>query len=287
MKKIILGIAILTAIFVGCSSVQTTEPTIANSNVLSSLTAATGIINSILDTATVGSTVVVPAGIYDESVILRNGVNLDLTGVVISYSGGGPAITDNGAPATCAVIGNAIILNPTLYIYDIYGNVVNCYDGAAVDIFSSNSDITLTCDSIIGDMRGVDTYGDLNLVATSVVGKKDCAVEIRPYAHAIITANLTAKGDSGYFGCNSGVGGVAIYAVNNNDTVTVNGDVVAYWDYTAKAGINSTIMINGSLSYFGPRTPTSGNVIISGATINLSIEDQPGNSDGHRNKFKK
>jgi len=198
--------------------------------------------------------------------ILTSGY-LDLSGVDVINSDGGPAVTDNNQAVVCTLLVRHL-KNPTIYSYDPYGNVTNCFEGGAVEILNPQSRVTIVADSIEGDQIGVFWNGTLDLTATSVVGRQSSAVEISAYAHGVITANCTAKGDSGYYGCNAGVGGVAIYAVNHNDTVVVNGDIYAKWDYAAKAGVASTIVVNGNILYDGPRTATAGNVVQGSVILN-------------------
>ena len=222
-----------------------------------------------------------PAGAADAQIVLVDGVN-DYSGQLLWYTGMGPVVTDAGQEihAILDITGGGVSSIRT-YVRDEYGNVQNCYDGAAVELTNPASTLTivgLPGDSIIGDMRGIDFWGRLRIEGgITVVGRQDCAIEARPYATVdTLFCNVSAVGDTGYYGCNGGNGGAGLYGVNNNGTIVFVGTGYARWDYVFDAGVNTHIIVDGDAQYFGPRSPTNGDVTILGQVVDLAVPTKPG-----------
>lgn len=208
-----------------------------------------------------------------EQIILTNGTIEIYEDVV--YAGWGPVVTDGGQAVTCTLIVHGDIKSEPVIAPD-------CYDGAAVEILNPATTLVLVADTIWGHMRGIDVYGHLDLTATCVVGQRDAAISLESFGTAKIAANLWARGDTGYYSCEAGLGGSGIRAWNNNGLVVVRGDVTARWTYCAGAGVNSRIEVYGNLYYYGPNAPTNGDVEVFGTLtdMNAPVATRPGKRKG-------
>lgn len=92
-------------------------------------------ISNAVQAAVAPATVLVAPGLYNESIILRNGINLDMpSGVIVSQSVASiPLLTDNGTATTNSISGDSLFIHTGASVFDSLGLNLSASSAITID----------------------------------------------------------------------------------------------------------------------------------------------------------